>query len=203
MNIDFLLSDWLPALINWDKQMLTRINTDWSNSFFDFIAPYWRSREIWIPIYVLIAGAVWYKYRTGGLYVLAFIGITMVVANLVSSELIKDMVQRTRPCNDDTVVMRDIMECSPKSSFSFTSSHATNHFALSFVMIYLIPFFRTTGWRFLLVLWAASIAYAQVYVGRHFLLDVSCGAVLGITIASLMAWLFKFLQKKFIIPVTI
>jgi len=203
MNIDFLLSDWLPALINWDKQMLTRINTDWSNSFFDMIAPTWRSRTVWIPVYVIISAMVWHKYRKGGLYVLAFIGITMIVANLVSSELVKELVQRIRPCNDDTVIMRDIMECSPKDSFSFTSSHATNHFALSFIMIYLIPFFRTTGWKLLLIFWAATIAYAQVYVGRHFLLDVACGAILGTTIASLMAWLFKYLQKKFIIPVTI
>jgi membrane-associated phospholipid phosphatase len=202
MQIDFLLTDWLPAIIDWDKQMLTRINTDWGNSFFDIIAPHWRSRKIWLPIYAIISVMVLYRYKKSGIYVLGFIGITMVVANLISSELIKELVQRVRPCNDDTVIMRDIMECSPKSSFSFTSSHATNHFALSFIMIYLIPFFRTNTWRFVLIFWAATIAYAQVYVGRHFLIDVSVGAILGITIASLMSWLYSFLQKKFIVPPT-
>jgi undecaprenyl-diphosphatase len=34
-------------------------------------------------------------------------------------------------------------------------------------------------------IWAASVAYAQVYVGVHFPLDVTCGGMIGI----LTGWL--------------
>jgi len=38
-----------------------------------------------------------------------------------------------------------------------------------------------------LILWAASIAYAQVYVGVHYPLDVIAGGLLGWLIGSLLA----------------
>jgi len=38
--------------------------------------------------------------------------------------------------------------------------------------------------------WALFIAYAQVYVGVHYPLDVLGGAVLGLVVGSATAWVF-------------
>ena len=74
--------------------------------------------------------------------------------------------------------------------YSFTSSHATNHFALAtFLVIILGPFFKWI--RIPIFLWAASIAFGQVYVGVHYPLDVLAGSIVGILLGILMT---KFYQ---------
>ncbi|MBK8556199.1 MAG: phosphatase PAP2 family protein [Lewinellaceae bacterium] len=62
--------------------------------------------------------------------------------------------------------------------YSFTSSHAANHFA---VAVFLAAVFGGLS-RWLrpgLLLWAAVISFAQVYVGVHYPGDVLAGALLG------------------------
>ena len=39
--------------------------------------------------------------------------------------------------------------------------------------------------------WAATICYAQVYVGIHFPLDVTCGAIIGLILGYIIAKIFN------------
>lgn len=192
-----LLLDILPTLIEYDRWLLAKINGEWSSDFLDAVYPYWRARTTWIPVYVALVAFVLYRYRRLGGQILAALAITMALANTISSELIKKTVQRTRPCREAAIQVRSIegMDCS--SGYSFTSSHSTNHFALSWSLIYFIPYFRSRrAWRWLLLFWAASIAYGQAYVAVHYPLDILCGALLG----TLVAWgcyaLYQRLQRS-------
>lgn len=73
--------------------------------------------------------------------------------------------------------------------YSFTSSHATNHFGFAvYVSITLKPILKK--WKYVFLIWAATISYAQVYVGVHYPLDILCGAILGTTIGIATAELF-------------
>lgn len=66
-------------------------------------------------------------------------------------------------------------------SYSFTSSHATNHFALAvYIFFTLGGYLRLFRWPILA--WAAIVSFAQIYVGVHFPLDIIFGAFLGILI---------------------
>jgi undecaprenyl-diphosphatase len=71
----------------------------------------------------------------------------------------------------------------PQSS-SFTSSHAANHFGMA-IFLYLTLKNDFGKWPLLFFLWAFSISFAQVYVGVHYPLDVTCGALIGILIGYL------------------
>ncbi|MEZ4983676.1 MAG: phosphatase PAP2 family protein [Saprospiraceae bacterium] len=87
--------------------------------------------------------------------------------------------------------VRQLIPCG--GGYSFTSSHATNHFAVAFFL------FLTWGrlwkrWRWLLLLWAATIALGQVYVGVHYPLDITVGALLGMT----LAWGISILYKRWL-----
>jgi undecaprenyl-diphosphatase len=77
--------------------------------------------------------------------------------------------------------------------YSFTSSHAANHFG---VAIFLIGAFGLLGaWQQKALLgWAGLIAFSQVYVGVHYPLDVFGGALLG----SLLGWLTYRIFKRWI-----
>jgi undecaprenyl-diphosphatase len=69
----------------------------------------------------------------------------------------------------------------PCNSFSFTSSHAASHYALALSMS-LSLFRRKKIMEIILFTWAATIGYAQIYVGVHYPFDIICGALLGIGI---------------------
>jgi undecaprenyl-diphosphatase len=75
-------------------------------------------------------------------------------------------------------------------SFSFTSSHAANHFGMAtFASITFYSTFKR--YIFLTYLWAFFISYAQVYVGVHYPLDVLGGAAIGTLAGVLTASVFN------------
>jgi undecaprenyl-diphosphatase len=71
----------------------------------------------------------------------------------------------------------------PQSS-SFTSSHAANHFAMA-TYLYSTLKEKQGKWPLVFFFWAFIISYAQVYVGVHYPIDVTCGALIGILIGYL------------------
>ena len=73
--------------------------------------------------------------------------------------------------------------------YSFTSSHATNHFAIAtFLILTLGLIFKWI--KLPLLFWAASIAFGQVYVGVHYPLDIFFGAILGMSVGYFVFLLF-------------
>jgi undecaprenyl-diphosphatase len=50
------------------------------------------------------------------------------------------------------------------------------------------------NWAWVLFVWASAIAYAQVYVGIHYPLDVFSGALLGIAVGLVTG---SFFNKRF------
>ncbi len=118
------------------------------------------------------------------------IAAVVAVSDTTSSKLIKKSVQRIRPCNDANIKSEVQLLVTCGSGYSFTSSHATNHFAVATFLI--LTLFRRFRWaKFALVSWAASIAYGQVYVGVHYPLDVLAGSFLGIIIGVLLAMIYS------------
>ena len=113
---------------------------------------------------------------------------------MTGTRLFKHIFKRLRPCNDPefaSSVRLLLKECA--GGYSFVSNHAANHFGLAaffyFTMRHYIP-----KWAWLAWLWAFLIAYAQIYVGIHYPLDVIGGAALGVLFGSFMA---MFFNRKF------
>jgi undecaprenyl-diphosphatase len=61
-----------------------------------------------------------------------------------------------------------------------------------FLFISLSPLFKKYTWLFFV--WAAMIAYAQVYVGVHYPVDVLAGAMIGLIVGKLNGNIFKKFQ---------
>lgn len=181
-------------LSHWDTWLFLQINTVWTSSFLDDVYPWWREANAWVPLYLFM---VVFGIMNFGKKVwpwLLFAVITLTLTDQISSNLIKNIAERTRPCNETLLAgqMRLLLNhCS--GGYSFTSSHATNHFG--FAMFILITMRAVFGrWRWLFPVWAVTIAYGQVYVGVHYPLDVLCGSVLGCIIGFCTA---SFFIKKF------
>jgi len=93
--------------------------------------------------------------------------------------------------------MRFLANYCPTNS-SFTSSHACNHFAMAFFIYRTLK--HTSPWWRLVFIWAFLISYAQVYVGVHYPLDVTAGAIVGSCIGWLTSPLFRFQAGTLLLP---
>lgn len=176
----------LDEILQIDYSLFHLLNGEWHHPWIDAIMPWWRDKKTWVPLYVLVAAFCFYRYRWKGLVLVAAVGLTVGMADIASSKVLKKNVQRLRPCQDTEIQAEARLLVGCGRSYSFTSSHAANHFALAtFLALTLGQAYRRIRWP--LFLWAGSIAYGQVYVGVHYPTDVIFGALLGALIAYIMA----------------
>lgn len=182
-------SFWQTVKI-WDQTALFHINQVWSNSVFDAILPWLRESAIWLPLYLffLVFAILNFGVR-GGLWVIFFL-VTVTMSDQLSN-FFKHWVQRPRPCSDPFMaqyIKLRLESCSP--SFSFTSSHAANHFGIAMFTFQTMKHIKAikTGWLFL---WAFIICYAQMYVGIHYPVDILGGTVIGLLAGGLTANIFN------------
>jgi len=178
----------MENILSFDYELLRYINGVWHHPFLDVFFDAFRNKYIWIPFYFFIILFCIYNFKKAWLYVLV-IALTATLADVCSSHILKKNVKRLRPCNTEILksTLRPVVGCG--SGYSFTSSHATNHFSLAVILSLVLPI--AVKWKLLLYLWAATICYAQVYVGVHFPSDVFCGAILGSCIAFFVYISFK------------
>lgn len=179
----------MDTLFSIDHQLFHFINNTISNVFLDWLMPFWRDKKFWIPFYIIGLITVVKKFKFSTLYWVLFVALTVGVSDTLSSKIMKPTFERVRPCNasDMSQEVRILVPCG--KGFSFTSSHATNHFAVAvFVLLTLGTYYKHIG--LLMLTWAATISLGQVYVGAHYPLDILTGGVLGTGIGYLVYYLY-------------
>jgi len=185
------MSSFFESLQSIDQSLFVYINRVATHPWLDTIMPFFRESTFWIPFYLFLIVFVFVNFGKKGWVWLLFAFITVLLTDQLSSSIIKNWVQRPRPCADplfSNQVRLLLDHCS--GGYSFTSSHATNHFGVAtFLFVTLGRFFGS--WKYLLFIWAALICYAQVYVGVHYSFDVIFGALLGFMIGHFVCWAYQ------------
>lgn len=178
----------INQLLQLDQQWFSAINQGIANPVFDVLMPILRNRLTWVPLYLVATYFAIKKFgRTGG-FMLLFGVLCFALADYTSASILKPWVARLRPCNTPGLSVRSLVNCG--TGFSFPSSHASNHFALA--VFFVVLFGRQFKLAIVLPLfWAFSIAFAQVYVGVHFPIDVMSGACIGALIGIVLGYIFK------------
>ncbi len=185
-----MMANILNTIKEWDSKLFLIINSTLSNSFFDSVLPFCREANTWLPLYLFLFVFMLMNFGKRAWPWILFIALTITVTDQLSSSLIKYWVARPRPCHDVALMQHAhlLVGCSP--SYSFTSSHATNHFGAA-LFIYTTLKHHFKKWSYLFLFWAALVSYAQVYVGIHYPLDVICGGIIGSFIGYGMASIFN------------
>jgi undecaprenyl-diphosphatase len=176
-------------LLHFDRQAFYWINHDLTNPFFDWLMPLLRTPRFWIPLYLAIIIFCIRRFKKQGLVIILFTVLSAAFADQTSAGLIKVFYKRLRPCRDPVVSVTNIARVPCGTGYSFPSTHATDHFAVA-IFFGLVLYRR---WRWVLtagIWWAASISFAQVYVGVHFPVDVISGALYGSLVGFLFFWIF-------------
>lgn len=191
----------LDIILQFDTYLFGLVNQGLSNPVFDFLMPLIRGKFFWFPLYFFLLIFLFYKLKKKALALIVLVAFTVFLSDKLNSELIKKTVCRVRPCNEiklsETIIKR--VDCG--NAFSFASSHAANHFALAYLFSMAVnlcisnrkyKILTTTLFFF----WASSIAFAQVYVGVHYPIDVLLGALFGLSLSALTYQLYKLLKNK-------
>lgn len=139
-------------------------------------------------LYFLIYGFM--KYKKSIVPLLLFLLIAFGLSDSISSKILKPSTKRLRPCHVENLEVYTAMNnCG--GDYGFVSSHASNSFAV-FLFIFLL-FKRFRKINVLLLFYAGLVSYSRIYLGRHYPLDITCGAILGIIIT----WtIYSFIKKK-------
>ena len=177
--------EWLNEL---DKILFILINIELANPVTDFIMPI-ITNDIFLRVaYTLVMLLLLWKGNSRVRWMVLFSVVTMLLTDQISSNLLKDLFHRPRPCQ----IMSDLrllIDCG--SGYAMPSSHAANSFAQAAFFGTLIP-----KSRWYLIIIAFLIAISRVFVGVHYPGDVLTGTILGVFFGLLMAVMFIPFERK-------
>ncbi|MBQ6238111.1 MAG: phosphatase PAP2 family protein [Bacteroidales bacterium] len=198
----------MERIIEIDKSVFWWVNshhTDWLDWTMWVFSQSWS----WLIVIVLAYYFTTIRHdRRSWLWVLAGIGVCILLADKISTDAIKDGVQRLRPCYElDGVRM---FHTSKGGHYGFVSSHAANAFAVAMFFSLLYGGKRNTGsgeqgaestYRskalpYLLFAWATVTGYSRAYLGKHYPGDIICGAFLGLGVGALVYFVISLIRRK-------
>jgi Membrane-associated phospholipid phosphatase len=183
-------------LLNLDRYIFIFVN-GFHCPFMDSVMVFFTNANSWIPLYILLLLYIIYRFsykEKRYIYTIALVAaivLTFTFTDILSAQ-IKELVQRLRPGHDPTLEGIVRLLDGKGGLYGFPSSHAANVFGLA--MITALSF-KVKWYSIVIYVWAFLVSYSRLYVGRHFLLDVICGAALGILIAYLLHILLKLLVQ--------
>jgi len=154
---------------------LTKEVVEWVNKKFPIV----DYRQHLKSLEVSCHGILWFMLTLGGMYTINLpeLWVNLLLAliiDIVVVAVVKAFTRRRRPSYnvDDMIAVVSV------DKFSFPSGHATRAVLLAVFFTTLYPL----SCIFLppLVIWSGAVCASRVILGRHHILDVVCGAVIGL-----------------------
>lgn len=185
----------IKTLEEWDKALFLKLNGA-HNSLFDFLMPWISNKYVWIPLYAVLLYLLIKKDQRQWFLMILSLGIMIYLSDQLASGFLKPTVERLRPCYDPEISDQVHLLKGCGGQYGFASSHASNSFAIAIFCWLLLKEHMKYIW--LLIPWAALVAYSRVYLGVHYPGDILMGALIGLGVAVLMCYLLEKMSKYFI-----
>lgn len=173
-----------------DIYLFYTINKGMQNSLFDILMPFVTNYRNWYLIILLSILIFIIKDWKEGLITILLIVIAVSISDYLNSHIVKYIFGRVRPCSElpiETIHMP--VGCPPNPSFP--SSHASNIFAASTVLVY--------KYRVLLIYMlfiATLVCLSRVYLGVHYPFDVIAGGICGMFYGSAVILLYNQIMGR-------
>jgi len=185
----------LDTLNHIDTKLFFILN-ELHNAFFDRIMFFISGKKEWIPLYVAIVLLILVRFKKKGLFAILALIILLVLTDVISVHLFKNVFQRLRPSHNPQIQhLVHIVNNYRGGQFGFVSSHAANTFGFATFLTLLLKnkYFST-----FMITWAAVVSYSRIYLGVHYPGDVICGALLGVIIANLVYYVYILFTTKYL-----
>lgn len=177
----------LETLQDLDVQLLQIFN-GWGTTAIDpfwlFVTKVW----VWIPFLLFLFFLALKKLPKEHRLTVAVGFAVMLAIVLGLTELVKQLVERVRPCNN--VLLNGLFrEPIHPTDYSFFSGHTATSISMA------VFFIALTGKVFkpvyVLILWAILFAFSRLYLAAHFPSDILAGGLVGFSIAKLFVFRIK------------
>ena len=177
----------LQAIEQIDTLFFEFMNKALVNSLFDLSMPFITQFKHWIIPLFLFALWMLYKKKIKGLELIIVASVSVLIADYLSSHVLKPYFERARPC-EVLEQVRVLLWCN--SSRSFPSSHAANSMAIATVVL---SYFKTYRVLIALTVLVGLICFSRIYIGVHYPFDIAGGLLVGYISAKPIL----FIRRKF------
>lgn len=185
----------LERIKNWDEEAFLWLNSFHSEAL-DPIFLQLTQTITWIPLYLLLLYLIYRTDPKNSAWVIGGLMLTILLADQLSSGLMKPYFERLRPCHDPRWEELAHLYGRCGGLYGFVSSHAANTFGLAtFLTLKLGKQKKAIAWLFL---YSLLVSYTRIYLGVHYPLDVFFGALVGV-LAAYFSWLLVVVVKRKII----
>lgn len=186
----------LDKFLPYEENLFFLVNG--TNSFFlDNAMWLFSDLKIWMPIALVLTINIIYKTSwTKWLPVLLCIIIVFVLCDQFSSHLIKPLFERPRPTHFPGI-MESVRTLNGYTGgkYGFISGHATNAFGFAMFTLLL---FKNKYYTMVILIWASLISISRVYLGVHFISDITAGAISGVILGTLVYKLYQLAENKIV-----
>lgn len=155
------------------------------------------STLLWLPLFATVLWMIFRRQGGRGLMTVIVIGLLVLIADQVTSGLMKPLFERLRPTHDGVMqYLVHTVNGYRGGLYGFASSHAANTFAVATFITLVV---RRWSLSLSMFAWALINSYGRIYQGVHFLGDVLVGAAIGVIAGRLVYELYLHLVLHFFV----
>ena len=177
------MEELLNQINQWDQQLVLAAH-DLGRPLLNDLMLGITEKYNWIPLYALLLYLLVRNYCLQALYSVISVVLVIILADHFTSSFMKPFFGRLRPCHDPAIGHLIVVLEKCGGQFGFASSHAANSFAVTSFFWY--TFKKQYRWLPLLFIWPLVVSYSRMYLGVHYLTDISVGALVGWLIGYLV-----------------
>ncbi|MCE6987873.1 phosphatase PAP2 family protein [Dyadobacter sp. CY323] len=188
------MTETIDTLIHSDQELFLSLN-GWHYPWLDTVMYWITYKYTWVPMYLVLIFLSIKPNAKKGLGILVTVIIAVVIADKITSGIMKPYFIRFRPCHEPDLkgMVHQVTGCG--GLYGFASSHASTSFAVAMTWFALLR--GQVRYIGILFFWAALYSYSRVYVGVHYPADIFVGALVGLLTGVICTQAYYFFLRRY------